>query len=55
VITTALVGLDSIAAFNPCNKPWTITTAGTIRIQCGNKSERLNIRRVIPFTNKIVL
>ena len=32
--------------------PWTITqvhTNGTIRIQCGPNSERLNIRRVIPF------
>ena len=34
--------------------PWTITTVhtnGTIRVQCGTKSERLNIRRVIPFFN----
>jgi hypothetical protein len=33
-------------------KPWTISpihTNGTIRIQCGTKSERLNIRRVTPF------
>ncbi len=33
-------------------EPWTITTVhtnGTIRIQCGNKSERLNIRRVTPY------
>ena len=32
--------------------PWTITTVhtnGTIRIQRGNKSERLNIRRVTPY------
>ncbi len=32
--------------------PWTITTVhsdGTITIQCGNKLERLNIRRVKPF------
>jgi hypothetical protein len=32
--------------------PWTITlvhTYGTIRVQCGNKSEMMNIRRVIPF------
>ena len=32
--------------------PWTITTVhtnGTIRVQCGTKSERLNIRRVTPF------
>jgi hypothetical protein len=33
-------------------KPWTITTIhtnGTIRIQCGTKSEGLNIRRATPF------
>jgi hypothetical protein len=32
--------------------PWTFTTVhmnGTITIQCGNKLERLNIRRVKPF------
>jgi hypothetical protein len=32
--------------------PWTITTVhtnGTIRVQRGSKSERLNIRQVIPF------
>ncbi len=31
---------------------WTITTVhtnGTIMVQCGNKLERLNIRRVRPF------
>ncbi len=36
-------------------KPWTITTIhtnGTIRIQCGTKSERLNIWRVTPFTEE---
>jgi len=34
--------------------PWTITqvhTNGTIRIQSGTKSERLNIRRVTPYNN----
>jgi len=34
------------------NEPWTIVsvhTNGTIRVQRGNKSERLNIRRVKPF------
>ena len=33
-------------------EPWTITsvhTNGTIRVQFGNKSERMNIRRVKPF------
>ncbi len=32
--------------------PWTITSVhmnGTIRVQCGTKSERLNIRRVTPY------
>jgi hypothetical protein len=36
--------------------PWTVNqvhTNGTIRIQCGTKSERLNIRRVAPFLRKI--
>ncbi len=38
-------------------KPWTITTVhtnGTIRVQCRTKTERLNIWRVIPFTDKII-
>jgi hypothetical protein len=43
-------------AESPYNKePWTITTLhtnGTIRIQCGTKSERLNIRRVTPFVDE---
>jgi hypothetical protein len=43
-------------AESPCSKkPWsiiTIHTNGTIRIQCGTKLERLNIRRVTPFTEK---
>jgi hypothetical protein len=31
--------------------PWTtsVHTNGTIRVQCGSKSERLNIRRVTPY------
>ncbi len=36
-------------------EPWIITTIhtnGTIRIQCRTKSERLNIRRVTPFTKE---
>jgi hypothetical protein len=36
-------------------EPWTITTVhtnGTIRIQCGTQSERINIRRVIPFIDE---
>ncbi len=40
-------------AESPYSKqPWTITTVhtdGTIRIQRGTHSERLNIRRVTPF------
>jgi hypothetical protein len=37
-------------------KQWTITTVhtnGTIRIQCGTKSERINIRRVTPFSEEL--
>jgi hypothetical protein len=36
-------------------EPWTITiehTNGTIRIQRGTQSERINIRRVIPFIDE---
>jgi hypothetical protein len=39
-------------------EPWTITvihTNGTINIQCRARTERLNIQRVIPFTDEIVL
>jgi hypothetical protein len=39
-------------------EPWTIPTVhlnGTIRIQCGNRTVRLNIWRVMPFTDEIVL
>ena len=38
-------------------EPWTITTVhtnGTIRVQCGSKSERINIRRVTPFSEDII-
>ncbi len=38
-------------------EPWTITTVhanGTIRIQCGTKTERLSMRRVEPFTDAIL-
>ncbi len=38
-------------------EPWTITTVhtnGTIGIQRGTKTERLSIRRVEPFTDKIL-
>jgi hypothetical protein len=38
-------------------EPWTITTVhtnGTIRIQCGTKSERINIRRVTPFSEGLL-
>jgi hypothetical protein len=39
-------------------EPWTITTVhstnGTFRIQCGTETERLNIRRVEPFTDNIL-
>ncbi len=39
-------------------EPWTITTVhtnGTIRIQCGTKSERNNIRRVTPFSEELLI
>jgi hypothetical protein len=39
-------------------EPWTITTVhtnGTIKIQCGTRTERLYIQRVTPFTGKIDL
>jgi hypothetical protein len=39
-------------------EPWTITTVhtnGTIRIQCGTKSERINIRRVTPFSEDLLI
>jgi hypothetical protein len=38
-------------------EPWTITTVHTnrtIRIQCGTKTEQLNIWRVEPFTDNIL-
>ena len=38
--------------------PWTITTVHTIetiRIQCGTKSERINIRRVTPFSEELLI
>jgi hypothetical protein len=38
-------------------EPWTITTVhtnGTVRIQCGTRTERLTIRRVLPFTDDIL-
>ncbi len=34
------------------SEPWTITsvhTNGTIRVERGTKSERINIRRVVPY------
>jgi len=39
-------------------EPWTIMTVhtnGTIRIQCGTKSERINIWRVTPFSEQLVI
>jgi hypothetical protein len=39
-------------------EPWTITTVhtnGTIRIQSGTKSERINIRRVTPFNEESLI
>jgi hypothetical protein len=37
-------------------EPWTVSqvhTNGTLRIRCGTKSERLNIRRFTPFFEEI--
>jgi hypothetical protein len=37
-------------------KPWLISsvhTSGTITVQCGNKLERMNIRRVKPFVENL--
>jgi hypothetical protein len=39
-------------------EPWTITTVhtnGTIRIQCRTKPERINIRRVTPFSEELLI
>ena len=39
-------------------EPWIITTVhtnGTIRIQCGTRSERTNIRRVTPFSEELLI
>ncbi len=39
-------------------EPWTITTVhrnGTIRIQCRTKLERINIRRVTPFSEELLI
>ena len=39
-------------------EPWTIMTVhtnGTIRIQCGTKLERINIRRVTPFSEELFI
>jgi hypothetical protein len=45
------------AESNYSKEPWTITTVhtnGTIRSLCRTRTERLNIRRVMPFTGKTV-
>ncbi len=39
-------------------EPWTITTVhtnGTIRIQCKTKLDRINIRRVTPFSEELLI
>jgi hypothetical protein len=39
-------------------EPWTITAVhanGTIRIQCGTKLERINIQRVTPFSEELLI
>ncbi len=51
-------GILRKAESNYGKEPWTITTVhtyGTIRIQCGTRTERLNTRRVMPFKDRTVL
>jgi hypothetical protein len=39
-------------------EPWTITTVhmnGTIKIRCGTKSEKINIWRVTPFSEELLI
>jgi hypothetical protein len=51
-------GILCKAESNYGKEPWTITTVhtnGTMRIQCRTRMERLNIRRVMPFTNNEIL
>jgi hypothetical protein len=43
------------AEFRYLREPWlttSINTNGTIRVQCGNKSERINIQRINPFDDE---
>jgi hypothetical protein len=52
--------MASSAKQSPYGKkqPWTITTVhtnGTIKIQSGIKSERINIRRVTPFREELLI
>jgi hypothetical protein len=59
VVEKVLIRKDGIlrkAESRLIKEPWTITTVhtnGAIRIQCGTKSERINIRRVTPFNEEI--
>jgi hypothetical protein len=51
-------GILRKAEFNWKKEPWTITTVhtnGTIRIQCGTKSERINIWRVTPCSEELLI
>jgi hypothetical protein len=57
-----LLHIEGILCKSECKyekEPWTVSqvhTNGTIRIQCGTKSERLkNIRQVTPFLRKLKL
>ncbi len=56
-----LISKDSIlrkAESRWIKEPWTITTVhtnGTIWIQCGTKSKRINIRRVTPFSEELLI
>ncbi len=51
-------GILCKAEFKWIKEPWNITTVhtdGTIRIQCRTKSERINIQRVTPFNEELLI
>jgi hypothetical protein len=56
-VLVVIEGILHKAEFAYGKEPWTITTVhtnGTIRIQRGTKTERLNIQRVESFTDGIL-
>jgi hypothetical protein len=57
MVLAIMEGILRKAEYAYGKEPWTITTVhtnGTISIQRGNKTERLSIRRVEPFTDDIL-